>query len=141
MKRIFIAALVLVSFITGCNDSDRNTDADPENDIDAARSFIRAALDGDHEKARTFLVNDTLNQQYLDMSERLYDRMSPEEKNEYRGSSIRFFDKKVVDSVTSIVYFSNSYRNQRDSLKVIKTGDKWLIDFKFIFNQQPDSLR
>jgi Domain of unknown function (DUF4878) len=140
MKRILIASLLLLSFLTGCKDTDRTT-GEPENDIDAARDFIRAALDGDYDKARTYLMDDSLSHEDLDASERLYkERMTPEEKNKYKGASIRIYEKKVVDSVTSIIYFSNTYRNQRDSLKVIKTGDKWLVDFKYIFKHKSDSL-
>jgi len=141
MKKPIVAILIAISFFAGCKDNDRNTDSKPENDIDAARSFIRAALDGDYDKARTFVVNDTLNLQSLDGFERVYDRMSPEEKNKYKGASIHILDKKVIDTATSIIYYSNSYRNQSDSLKVIKQGGNWLIDFKFIFQSKPDSLQ
>jgi hypothetical protein len=141
MKRILIASFFL-SFLTGCKETDRTTTGDPENDIDAARDFIRAALDGDYDKARTYLVNDSLNYEDLNASERLYkERMTPEEKAKYKSASIRIYEKRELDSITSIVYFSNTYRNQRDSLKVIKTGDKWLVDFKYIFKHKPDSLQ
>jgi hypothetical protein len=141
MKRILIASL-LFSFITGCKETDRTSTGEPENDIDAARDFIRAALDGDYDKARTYLINDSLSYEDLAASERLYkERMTPEEKNKYKAASIRIYEKKQLDSVTSIVYFSNTYRNQRDSLKVVKSGDKWLVDFKYIFKHKPDSLQ
>jgi hypothetical protein len=128
--------------LAACNESDRSTTGEPESDIDAARAFIRSALDGNYDKARTYLVNDSINIEDLNASERLYkERMTPEDRAKYKDASIRIYEKKEIDSITSIVYFSNTYRNQRDSLKVIKTGNKWLVDFKYIFKHKPDSLQ
>lgn len=141
MKRTLIALAGLL-VVASCEDADRTKSGEPENDTNAAREFIRAALDGNYDKARTFLVNDSLNQQDLSASERLYnERMTKEEKEKYRGAAVHIHERKVLDSATSIIYFSNSYRNQKDSLKVVKTGDKWLVDFKYIFKHKPDSLR
>ena len=37
--------------------------------MDAAGKFIRAALDGDYKKARTYLVNDSTNNQMIEIYE------------------------------------------------------------------------
>ena len=140
MRLVFLLSSFTLLLFFACNETDRGT-GEPENDIDAARAFIRAALDGDYDKARTFLVNDSLNRQDIDISERLYkERMSPEEKNKYRGASIHIHETARLNDSTSIVYYSNTYRNQKDSLKVIRSDGKWLIDFKYIFKHKPDSL-
>ena len=143
MKKLFPLVLLLVIVFTGCDESDRNIDGGiPENEEDAARIFIRAALDGDFDKARTLVLKDSLNLEDLDVSERYYkERMSAEEKSQYRGASIHIHEKKNLDSTTSIVYFSNTYRKQKDSLKVVRQNDRWLIDFKYIFKHKPDSLQ
>jgi hypothetical protein len=143
MKKNLLYTLLLAIVFTACAESDRKTDSDkPENEEDAARIFIRAALDGDFDKARTLVLKDSLNLEDLDVSERYYkERMSAEEKSQYRGASIHIHEKKNLDSTTSIVYFSNTYRKQKDSLKVIKQDDRWLIDFKYIFKHKPDSLQ
>ena len=135
-------AFALVLLLMACNSNERNNAAEPENEMDAARIFIRAALDGDYAKARTLLVTDSLNLQDIDASERLYkERMSKEEKDKYRGASIHIHESRKVDDSTSVVYYSNTYRNQKDSLKVVKLDGKWLIDFKYIFKHKPDSLQ
>ena len=59
MKRTILFTSVLLVFVASCKDTDRNTTNErPSSDIDAAREFIRAALDGDYNKAKTFVVND-----------------------------------------------------------------------------------
>jgi hypothetical protein len=142
MKIIRLFPLLLLVILISCNDSDRKISSEPENEMDAARNFIRAALDGDYKKAKTLLVNDSLNLQDIEASERLYiERMSKEDKEKYRGASIHIHDSRKVDDSTSIVYYSNTYRNQKDSLKIIKMNGKWLVDFKYIFKHKPDSLR
>jgi hypothetical protein len=142
MKISRIYPLLLLVLLVSCNDSDRKVSSEPENEMDAARNFIRAALDGNYKKAKTLLVNDSLNLQDIEASERLYiERMSKEDKEKYRGASIHIHDSRKVDDSTSIVYYSNTYRNQKDSLKIIKMNGKWLVDFKYIFKHKPDSLR
>lgn len=113
----------------------------PENGMDAARKFLRAALDGDYKTVRSYSVNDSTNKQLLDISEWKYKNdVSPSDKNAYKSASIRFLKEShpVNDSVT-IVHYSNSFKNYHDSLKVIRTGNKWLIDLNFTF-QKNDSL-
>ena len=109
--------------------------------MDAAGKFIRAALDGDYTKARYLLVNDSTNKQTIDAYEDYYrNKIPPEDKKSYKSASIRFLKEthQVNDSVT-IVHYSNSYRNKKDSLKVIRTNGQWLIDLNFTF-QTKDSI-
>jgi len=109
--------------------------------MDAASKFIRAALDGDYTKARSFLVKDTTNKQTMDNYEDFYNNnRTPEDKKAYKEASIRFLKEthKVNDSVT-IVYYSNSYMNKPDSLKVVRINGEWFIDLNFTF-QPKDSI-
>ena len=138
MKKILIYSFLL--FCLGACKSEGNKEDVPEDDINAARYFIKAALEGDFDKARTYLVKDSLNEQDIDASERLYkERMKPEDKIKYKGASIIVHEVKRLNDSTTIVYYSNTYRNQKDSLKVLKLDGKWFVDFKFIFKHQPDS--
>ena len=61
-------------------------------------------------------------------------------KKAYKEASIRFLKEthKVNDSVT-IVYYSNSYMNKPDSLKVVRINGEWFIDLNFTF-QPKDSI-
>ena len=109
--------------------------------MDAAAKFLRAALDGDYKKARYYMINDSTNNQTIDISEWKYNnKLTPEEKKAYKAASIRFLKEthKVNDSVT-IIHYSNSYTNDPDSLKIIKMKDQWFVDLNFIF-QKNDSI-
>lgn len=125
-----------------CNNSNNEPEEiKPENGMDAAGKFLRAALDGDYRKAKTLLVKDSTNQQMIDIYEWNYNnRMTPEDKTEYKKASIRFLKEThaVNDSVT-IVHFSNSYKDKNDSLKVIRANGQWFIDLNFTF-QNNDSI-
>jgi hypothetical protein len=140
MKRLFQISLLLLLF--ACNNSAKDSEEiKPENGMDAANKFLRAALDGDYKKARTYLVKDSTNNQMIDIYEKDYNNsLPPEDKKAYKTASIRFLKEthKVNDS-TTIVHYSNSYKNRPDSLKVIKLNGQWFIDLNFTF-QPKDSI-
>jgi hypothetical protein len=140
MKRLIQISSLLLLF--ACNNSNNEPEEiKPENGMDAAGKFLRAALDGDYTKAKTLLVKDSTNQQMIDIYEWNYNnRMTPEDKTEYKKASIRFLKEThaVNDSVT-IVHFSNSYKDKNDSLKVIRANGQWFIDLNFTF-QNNDSI-
>jgi hypothetical protein len=142
MKKLIQLSSLLLIFLAACNNSDKESEAiKPENGMDAASKFLRAALDGDYKKARTYLVNDTTNKQMIDIYEGDYNNsLTAEDKRAYKAASIRFLKDthEVNDSVT-IVHYSNSYKNKPDSLKVIKMNGQWFIDLNFTF-QTKDSI-
>lgn len=51
-----------------------------ENDIDAARNFIDAALKGKYNEARSYMLEDSANTQYFDAYVRNFSRLDGEEK-------------------------------------------------------------
>ena len=130
MKARFFWFLIL-PFFYACNNSTVETGAEAENDLDAARMFIESALDGKWEEAKQFLVQDSTNVQLLSTVETKFEALSREEKRSYREAEPRFHGtRKVSDSVT-IVNYSNSYMNRKDSLKVVRVNERWLIDLKY----------
>ena len=130
MKRIFILCLAVLAIFTACKNRTSETVAS-ENDIDAARNFIQAALDGRWEDANKYMLQDSINVQLLETSEQSYRSKTSEDKRGYRESSINLFgSRKIGDSIT-IVNYSNSFRNKKDSLKVLRIGGQWLIDLKY----------
>jgi type IV secretory pathway component VirB8 len=139
MKRKFLQlSAFLLFFAAACNNND-NQPAVPssENDIDAARNFIRTALDGNYRDARKFIVADSINLQYIDAFERNYnERMDPEDKREYRQSSININSVQQLNDSVTIVNYSNSYKKNLDSLKVIRVNQQWLIDLKYSFENK-----
>lgn len=116
-----------------CNEGEQATTA-PEGDVDAARTFIRSALDGRWKEAKQWIVQDAENLEDLDVAEQNYtQRMSVTDQRGYRESTIRIFDtRKVADSI-SIVTYANTYKNKKDSIKVVKQNNSWLVDLKYSF--------
>lgn len=123
--------------LSACNSSDQQkTETTSENDVDAARNFIRSALDGKWKDARHFMVQDSTNTQLLDAYESNYqNHMSREDKRGYNESSITVYDSREVNDSVTIVSYSNSYKKQKDSLKVIRANNQWLVDLKYSFPQ------
>ena len=140
MQKIIFCLSFLVLGLLACNNDDRGpASGTSDSDIDAARNFIQAALVGDFKKAKNFMVNDSLNHEDLNAIERLNEKLTKEEKEKYQEASIRIHQNRKLNDSTSMIYYSNSYRNQTDSLKVIKADGKWLVDFKYFFHKT-DSL-
>ncbi|NOT52400.1 MAG: DUF4878 domain-containing protein [Chitinophagaceae bacterium] len=139
MKRYRLFFLFLLFSFTACKTKDKVVK--PENDIDAARDFIQAALEGDFDKARTYMLSDSANVNWMDVAERSYMKNDEETKYSYRKASIHIHDisNPVKDSVT-IVIFSNSFKNDHDTLKVLKKDGQWLVDFKYLFEHDKDTL-
>ena len=138
MKRIILSGLILcVLVLAACKDAEQ---VKSENAIDAARNFIQSALNGDFEKASTFMVDDSLNRQDLHLMERMSRNLTKEERDKFREATIRIHESRTVNDSASVIYYSNSYKNKKDSLKVVSRNGQWLVDFKYIFKQGVDSL-
>lgn len=143
IQRLIYGFLFLLFFVPACKEKDRETPAESENNIDAARNFIRSALDGKFTEARRFLLPDSLNVNYMDVAERSYQRTDLETRNGYRAASINIIqvNEPLKDSVT-IVIFSNSFKNDPDTLKLVKMNNQWLVDLKYLYQHEtavPDS--
>ena len=139
--------LLKISFlfllISGCNNPDKQSAATtPEDDLDAARNFIRSTLDGNYKTARTLLLPDSVNTEWLDIYERSYkEKMSANDKKAYKNASINIHELQKVNDSLSIVYYSNSYfKKDTHQLKMIKTNNRWLVDFKYYFENKKDSF-
>jgi len=129
MKRIF--CLVAVSLIVAC--SGESTYKKAEDAQDAGREFIRASLDGDIKKAKFYLLQDSANLYLMDKWKTdLYDKLSPAERRGYRESNIQ--PVRITsenDSIVSYV-FTNSFKNDTMSIKILKMNGEWLVNLKDI---------
>ena len=139
MKGLLIISLFLLGFFSACrgDSNDRsNTTNTSENDVDAARNFIRLFLDGELEKARNMLFEDSLNSQIFDAYERIYKNRSSVDKKGYKGSTIQIHSLRTVNDSVSVVSYSNSFKKIVDSLKVMKDKGDWKIDLKYSLTPQ-----
>jgi type IV secretory pathway component VirB8 len=137
MRSTLITGFLFLQFFCACSsgEGDAGGPHTAESDVDAARSFIRSALDGKYDRARQFIVQDSVNTQYLDLFERNYQlRMDPEDKRGYRESSINIHGIRQLNDSVTVVNYSNSFKKQNDSLKVVRMADRWLVDLKYSFS-------
>jgi len=130
MKSILITGFLFLQFFSACtNGTDENSS---EDDLGTARAFIRSALDGNYKNAETLIIPDSTNTQYLDIFKRNYkDRMTKEDKKGYKESSINIHNVAKINDSTTVVRYSNSFKKKQDSVKVVRTNGKWLVDFKY----------
>jgi hypothetical protein len=120
-----------VSVLFSCNNNRNTEHTTSENDVDAARNFIRAALDGKWDLAKTFMIQDSVNIQLLENTEHTYNAISKDDKRNYRESDIIWYDTRIVADSVTVVNYANSFMNQKDSLKVVRINGQWLIDLKY----------
>jgi hypothetical protein len=139
MKRIPILFLFLLFLCVSCKDNEKEP-VRSENHVDAARNFIRAALDGDFTLASRFMLQDSANLQYLDVAERSYKKLGADTVNAYRSASIIFFEPtvKLNDSTTTVI-FANSFMNNLDTLRVMRVSGNWLVDLKYLYEHNLDT--
>jgi hypothetical protein len=107
-----------------------------EDAQDAGRQFIRASLDGDYEKARFYLLNDSVNLLLISKWQQDFDRLDRDTRQQYREASILPISIRAInDSVTSYSY-SNSYRKDTTTVRIVRVNGEWLVDLKEILNQK-----
>lgn len=134
MKKIFPSLLLLL--VLACNNSDKKLES--ENDVDAARNFINAALAGDYNKARTFMLRDSANEERMNLIERV--NLLPEEKKGLAAATINIHSVKKLNDSATVVIYSNSFKNNWDTLKVVRDKGQWLVDFDYLFDHDSDTL-
>ena len=143
MRSILILSFLFLHFFCACSGGEGERTGEvttSENDVDAARNFIRSALDGKYDRARKFMIQDSLNNQYLDLFQRNYEsRMDPEDKRGYREASINIHDIRQLNDSATVVSYSNSFKKKNDSLMVVRRDEQWLVDLKYAFSPT-DSL-
>ena len=107
-----------------------------ENAQDAGREFIRASLDGDHQKARFYLLQDTTNLLLIEKRQQHYQKLSQQEKRQHRESNIRpIAIKKLSDSTTSYQYYNTYNPKDTTTIVIVKSGGDWLVDLKSILTR------
>jgi len=135
MKKIFYLSSLLLLFVACNNGKD---EPKSENDLDAVRNFVQAALYGDYEKAKSYMLRDSLNLQRMDAIKRV--PLSSEEKKGLATATIIIHDVNHVNDSTTVVIYSNSFKNNWDTLRVLKQANEWLVDFNYLFNHDLDTL-
>lgn len=137
-KSIFVS--LFVAMLLGCNESGETKATKSENDMDAARNFLDAALKGNYREASHYMLQDSTNLGYLNVTERKYQTLDPGKKDSLSTASLRFYDTKRFNDSVTITVFANSYKNDKDTLKIVRLGGQWLVDLKYLFEHDMDTL-
>jgi hypothetical protein len=132
LKTILIYCLLVSLF--ACNAGKTFNKA--EDAQDAGRQFIRASLDGDYEKARFYLLNDSVNLLLISKWQQGFDKMDPETRQKYREANILPINIRAInDSITTYTY-SNSFRKDTTTVRIVRLNGVWLVDLKEILNDK-----
>jgi hypothetical protein len=140
MKSVLVHCFLFLLFI-GCNSADKADVPTSENDVDAARNFIKAALEGHYDEARQLVVKDSFNTAWIDLLKRNYqEHMSLGDKAGYREASINIHQVQSINDSITVINYSNSFKKQADSLKIIRQKGAWLVDLRYSFPTSTDTL-
>lgn len=131
MQKLF-SLIFLLALSTACQQKETSS-LTASNEVDAGRKFLRAALDGKFDIAKAYLLQDSLNLNYLDVAARGYERLSQADKENYRGASIIVHENKIENDSIALLIFSNSFKNDQDTLRILKQGDKWFVDLSYLY--------
>jgi len=136
VKKILVAVIAIVLF--ACNST--RTFKKAEDAQDAGREFIRASLDGDQEKAEFYLWQDSTNRVLMHKWEVDYRRLDESTKSQYKSADILVINFNPVNDSTATYTFSNSYKKDTTTIKIVRINGEWLVDLKEILNSK-DSMR
>ena len=132
MKTILASCLFI--FFVACHAGKTFNKA--EDAQDAGRQFIRASLDGDYEKARFYLLNDSVNLLLISKWEQGFDKMDRDTRQQYREASIIAINIRAINDSVTTYTFSNSFRRDTTTVNIVRKNGEWLVDLKEILNQK-----
>lgn len=76
----------------------------------------------------------------MDVAERSFQNADQGVKNSYRTSTIIIHEVNNINDSTTIIIYSNSYKNVRDTLRVIKANQQWLVDLKYLYEHGAEAF-
>jgi hypothetical protein len=76
----------------------------------------------------------------MDVAERSFNNASQPAKDSFRTSNIIIHNINEINDSTTIIIFSNSYKKEQNTLKVLKINKQWLIDLKYLYEQGAGSI-
>ena len=132
MKKIVLLQLVVLTL--SCNNQTSFKKA--EDAQDAGREFIRASLDGDYDKATFYLLQDSTNQMLMHKWKKDYDQLDGDGKRKYKEADILPINVNTQNDSVSTYTFSNSYKKDTTTIRIVRIEGEWLVDLKEILNRK-----
>ena len=132
MKPIIFIFIFFVVTASACN-SDANFKK-AEDAQEAAQEFIRASLDGNYNKALFYLYKDSsgVNEMLLNKWKSDYDKWRQEDKVGHKEANIIVITTEKPNDSTLNYHYSNSYKKDTTTIKIVKVNGEWLVDLKDI---------
>lgn len=131
MKKTFwLFALVVLAACSNTETSyTKATDAQ-----EAAREFIRASLDGNYDKASFYLYKDSagVNEMLLNKWKQDYSNWTKQDKDGHKDANIIVINTQPINDSAMNFIFSNSYKKDTTTIKIVKAKGAWLVDLKDI---------
>jgi len=132
IKRYLILVIIAV-FAFSCNNKEEKKN--PVTDIEVARAFVRNVLDSDFKEAEKYLLNDETNMQIFERFKKQYSQKDKAILEKYKEADILVNEKSYVTDSVFIFNYSNSYSPaDKTVLKLVRIGNKWLVDLKYTFS-------
>ena len=102
-------------------------------DTEVATAFIRNTLDNNIEEAKKYVLNDDQNTQLMDTYSNWYQKQGKAQTEGYRKADIVIDSiKPIVTDSLEIIYYRNSFDpKEKSKLKMVRSNNKWMIDFKY----------
>ena len=132
MKKIWLSFALGLFF--AC--SGERTFRKAEDAQDAGREFVRASLDGDYDKANFYLLQDSTNQLLMNKWRKDFDKLDAPTKKLYKEAEILVINFRPTNDSIAQFTFSNSYKKDTSTLRIIRANGEWLVDLKEILNSK-----
>lgn len=140
MKNKLILLAGITTMAIACNNPTRDAETEgKQDDLGAARSFIQAALKGNYTEAKKFMLADSINNDWLAIAE--HHVLDSHTKQGLYDASVNIHNRQVINDSTTVIIYSNTFKNDKDTLKVVKQpSGEWLVDLKYLFNHDKDTV-
>ncbi|HNG64121.1 MAG TPA: hypothetical protein PLK54_10220 [Ferruginibacter sp.] len=130
LKRSFLP-LLLIALIS-CGGPARK---EPTTDMEVARAFVRNILDNKFDEAEKYLLKDQTNADLFNRFKQQYSAQRKEQLEKYKDADIIVNETSYVTDSIFIFNYSNSYAlANKNKLKLVRIGGKWLVDFQYTFS-------
>ena len=131
MYKTINTIFILILFI-GCNQQNKKVSLD--DPMETGREFIDASLKGNYDLAEKYMLSDSTNLHYLDRLKDFYKKMDPSEKDGLKNANIIINPSEDVTDSTTIINYTNTYKNKPSKIKLIRRNKEWKVDFKYTFS-------
>ena len=128
-RTVFLLS-ALLTLSTGCSGPEGHKE--PEDALDAAREFVRAVLDGAFARAEMHLLDED-DRVLFSRYKRFRNARPDSERMQLKSATIIVNRVESVNDTVTMVDYSNSHSREPMELRVVKRGDRWLVDFSHTF--------